>query len=277
MPVYQAQQEFDQTMCGLQTSSSPCTVLVVDDGSQPPLEVGDYGPGLEVCLLRLPKNQGIVGALNAGLKAALAAGFEFIARIDAGDFASSHRLARQVAYLETHPRCMMVGTDAEVRNEDGSYCFTIEPPRNPAVLAEALHERAWILHPTVMYRSSVFRDLGLYTDRFAAAEDYEMFLRIASRYEIGVVPEALMIYVVRNGSISARKARVQAISRLRVQLLYFKWTKPMRYYGVLRTCGTLLMPRWMKNVLKMKFLYTRVRPDSSGGSLSVPLEVRKKA
>lgn len=277
MPVFQAQEEFDQTMCSLQTSSSPCTVLVVDDGSRPPLLTRDYGPALQVRLIRLPENQGIVGALNAGLKAALSSGYEFIARIDAGDFASPHRLARQVAYLESHPRCMMVGTDAEVRNEDGSYCFTIEPPRDPAVLAEALHERAWILHPTVMYRSSVFQELGLYTDRYAAAEDYEMFLRIASRHEIGVVPEPLMVYVIRNASISARKVRIQAISRLRIQLLYFSWTRPMRYYGVLRTCGTLIMPRWVKNLFKMRFLYSRIPPKSATNGLSAPTGVRRRA
>jgi glycosyltransferase involved in cell wall biosynthesis len=264
MPVYQAQRDFDDTMQSLAETSTPCTVFVVDDGSQPPLELRGYDPRVKVNLTRLQRNQGIVAALNAGLKAALEAGCEYIARIDAGDFVRPDRLARQIAYLENHPRCMLVGSDAEVRDENGAYCFTIEPPREPAALARAMHERAWLLHPSVMYRASVFREIGYYSDEFAAAEDYEMFLRIASRYEVGVVPETLLVYIVRKGSISGRKARVQGISRLRIQLRYLRWTDWFSYYGALRTIGTLLMPHGLKNALKLRFLYSRQAgtPDS---------------
>jgi glycosyltransferase involved in cell wall biosynthesis len=277
MPVYQAQKDFEDTMQSLTASSTHCTVFVVDDGSQPPLEVRAYGSTLDVVLTRLPQNRGIVAALNAGLSAALDAGFEFIARIDAGDFIHPDRLARQMDYLDTHPRCVMVGSDAEVRDEQGTYCFTIEPPRDPAALAEALHERAWILHPTVMYRTSVLRESGLYSDRFAAAEDYEMFLRISSRHEIGVVPEPLLIYVLRKGSISTSQARAQALSRLRLQLHYFQWTSLISYYGLLRTCGTILMPRWVKHSFKMKFLYSRIPASHASDGTGTPMEVRTRS
>jgi len=260
MPVFQAQPEFDETMRSLALSSVPCTVYVVDDGSDPPVQIAHYGPSLCVHLLRLPRNRGIVAALNAGLKAVLAEGYEYIARIDAGDYSSPDRLARQIGYLEDHPDCKLVGSDATVRAEDGSYCFTIQPPRNPRVLSRALHERAWLLHPGVMYRASVFWEVGLYTDTYRAAEDYEMFLRIAARHEVGVVPEPLLTYILRRGSISGRNARVQAISRLRVQFRYFRWSCWVSYYGVLCTIGTLLMPRWAKNRVKTRFLYSQAPP-----------------
>jgi len=159
---------------------------------------------------------------------------------------------------------MLVGSDAEIRDESGQYCFDIEPPRDPAALARALHERAWLLHPSVMYRSEVLREVGLYTDRYQAAEDYEMFLRIAAKHEVGVVPEPLIVYVIRQGGISRRKVRLQAISRLRIQCLYFKWSDWLSYYGVLRTVGTLLLPQSLKSSLKSKFLYVR-RLDKKRG------------
>jgi len=99
----------------------------------------------------------------------------------------------------------------------------------------------------------------------AAAEDYEMFLRIAVKYEVGVIPEPLLIYVVRRGSISGRKGRIQAISRLRIQFRYFQWTSWMSYYGVLRTALTLLIPRSVKNTLKLKFLYSRLMNGGVSG------------
>jgi GT2 family glycosyltransferase len=257
MPVYQAQQDCDDTLLSLSRSSIPCTVFAVDDGSTPPLEIRGDHPAVEIRLIRLPKNQGIVGALNAGMKAAIEAGFEHIARIDAGDYASPDRLVRQVEYLDKNPSCMLVGSDAIVRDEDGSYRFTIEPPRSPRALAIALHERAWLLHPGVMYRAAVFQDVGFYTNKYAAAEDYELFLRIARKHEVGVVPEPLLIYVTRTRSISARRRRTQAISRLRIQLHYFRWDHWIYYYGVFRTITTMVLPQRLKDAFKLKFLYSR--------------------
>jgi len=258
IPVFQAQDELEQTLKSLRNSSIPATVFVVDDGSSPPIAIPADDTLPVVRLLRLPRNQGIVGALNAGIEAARQEGFEFIARLDAGDFATPNRLALQISWLEAHPRCMLVGSDAEVRDEEGAYCFTIQPPRNPVMLAQALHERAWLLHPSVMFRASVFDELGLYSNTYEAAEDYELFLRIARRHEIGVIPEPLLIYVLRSGSISARKSRIQMISRLRIQRNYFDWWNWHHYYGMLRTCGSLLMPRWVKHPLKTRFLYSRL-------------------
>ncbi|HWF10352.1 MAG TPA: glycosyltransferase [Bryobacteraceae bacterium] len=257
MPVFQGQQDYDDTMATLARSSIPSTVFVVDDGSTPPLEVREVNPAVRIRLIRFDRNRGIVAALNAGLEAAIAAKHRYIARIDAGDYAARDRLARQIDYLEKHPRCMLVGSDSIVRDEDGMYRFTIEPPRDPRALAHGLHERAWLLHPGVMYRAEVFEDVGFYSNEFPAAEDYEMFLRIARRHEIGVVPEPLLEYVTRTRSISARKARTQAISRLRIQARYFRWNRWICYYGMMRTIGTIILPDRIKQSMKLKFLYSR--------------------
>jgi glycosyltransferase involved in cell wall biosynthesis len=257
MPVYQAQADFDATMESLAEVSTPFTIFVVDDGSNPPLVLSGSAQRLEVRLLRLERNQGIVGALNFGLAAVLESGYQYIARIDAGDFLTPNRLARQSAYLDSHPVCGLVGSDTIVRSEDGQYLFTIEPPRNPKALARGLHERMWLMHPGIMLRADVLRETGFYTDRYTAAEDYELILRVAARYEVGVVPEPLLTYIVRNGSISGRKSRVQLLSRLRIQLRYFRWATWTSYYGVLRTAATLLIPRAMKSALKLRFLYAR--------------------
>ena len=257
MPVYEAQDHFEATMASLAEVSTPFTVFVVDDGSNPPLVLSSLTQRLDVRLLRLDRNQGIVAALNFGLATVLESGYQYIARIDAGDFLAPNRLAIQSAYLDSHPLCGLVGSDTIVRSEDGRYLFTIEPPRNPKALARGLHERMWLMHPGIMLRADVLRETGLYTDRYTAAEDYELILRVAARYEVGVVPEPLLTYIVRDGGISGRKRGVQLLSRLRIQLRYFRWTTWTSYYGVLRTAATLLIPPAMKSAMKLRFLYAR--------------------
>jgi glycosyltransferase involved in cell wall biosynthesis len=263
IPVYNGQRDFDDTIRSLSSTSVPCAVIVVDDGSHNPIVVGNYGPSLDVKLIRFPQNKGIVAAMNAGLNFALEAGYEFVARIDAGDFAAPRRLELQIEYMDAHPNCMLVGSDAEFRDETGAYCFNYEPPRDPVALSNGLHERPWLLHPSVMYRTSVLRDVGLYTEKYVAAEDYELFLRIAQSHEVGVVPEPLIVYVVRRGGISGSKVRAQAMSRLRIQLRYFAWANWKSYYGVLRTAVTLLLPQALKAALKSRVLYARRNPENT--------------
>jgi glycosyltransferase involved in cell wall biosynthesis len=271
IPVYQDQQNFDDTMRSIASSTVPCSVIAVDDGSEPPLHAGDYGSAIALHLIRLPHNQGIVAAMNAGLEFAIQAGYEFVARIDAGDYVSPERLERQIQYMDTHPNCMVVGSDAEFRFETGIYCFTVEPPRNPAALSRAMHQRAWLLHPSVMYRTVVLSDVGFYTNEYPAAEDYEMFLRIAQRHEVGVVPEPLIVYIIRRSGISLRRVHMQAWSRLRIQLHYFAWRNWHSYYGVARTIATLLLPYAVKISLKSRFVYRRTVQRKTQPSSSSPV------
>jgi glycosyltransferase involved in cell wall biosynthesis len=257
IPVFQAQADFDRTMATLVRSTMPCDILVIDDGSEPPLDT--HGAG--VTLIRLTRNQGIVAALNAGLKVAIERGYEFIARIDAGDLAHEKRFAHQLAYLEAHRECMMVGCDVNVIAANGESDFTIAPPRQPGALAKAIKERVWLLHSTVMFRASVFQEVGLYTDEFDAAEDYDLFMRIAAKFPIGVVPETLVICPRTANGISTVKARTQLISRLRIQARHFDRTSPSAYLGVLRTLAALMLSQRLKMWMKSRFVYRRISRD----------------
>jgi glycosyltransferase involved in cell wall biosynthesis len=262
MTVYRAQKDFEDTMESLAASTIPCSVMVVDDGSDPPLRVGTFPGNLEMHHIRLPENQGVEGAGNAGLRALLEMGYEYIAIIDAGDYAAPTRLAKQMEYFAAHPNCMLVGSDTEVRDETGAYCFTIEPPRDPRKLAAALHERMWLIHPGIMFRAQVIREAGFYSDRYRTAHDFELILRIASHYEVGVIPETLLTYIVRRDSMSGRNPRTQLISRLRIQLRYFQWTNRWSYTGVLRTVLSLVIPQRLKSAMKLRFFYAKRVPQT---------------
>ena len=55
VPVYQAQEDFDDSMRCVAASQCKCDVIAVDDGSDPPLQIGSYGHDLCVHLIRLTK------------------------------------------------------------------------------------------------------------------------------------------------------------------------------------------------------------------------------
>jgi GT2 family glycosyltransferase len=259
IPVFNGQAEFHNTVATLARSTMPCHIIVVDDGSEPPLSTSGFeATGLDVSMVRLERNQGIVPALNTGIRLAIERGYEFIARMDAGDLAHPERIARQVAYLENNPQCMLVSCDVDVIGANGEYDFTIKPPRHAVALATGLKERVWLLHSTVMFRASVFRQVGLYTKEFDAAEDYDLFMRIASRFPIGVVPETLVVCPRTPRGISTLKARIQLTSRLRIQLRYFDPRSRTAWYGVLRTLMTLVLSQRLRVWMKKWVVYPRM-------------------
>jgi glycosyltransferase involved in cell wall biosynthesis len=265
MPVYNAQADFEATMESLSQSTEPFDIVVVDDGSCPPLDVS----GFRVHLIRLPQNRGQIAAANAGLAVILQQNYEYIARMDAGDVAHPERLSKQAAFFDCHPDCMMVGCDTDVFS-GGEYQFTIKPPRDGKHLAAGLREHAWLLHSTIMFRASVLARVGVYSDEFKMAEDYEICVRIATRYPVGVVPECLVWTDFKPTGITLNNRRTQILSRMRIQRKYFSWNCSASYRGVFKSVVSLLLPYSAVCWLKTNLIY-----DYAGGPTGMPMMPNK--
>src|SRR5438067_1848511 len=111
IPVYNEPGCMAATLRSLCGQGVPFTLVLVDDGSTPPLTFDPEPLDYPVVLLRMPKNGGIEAALNAGLEYVAEAGFELVARVDAGDRCAPTRLRRQLAFLDAHPEVQLVGSD----------------------------------------------------------------------------------------------------------------------------------------------------------------------
>jgi glycosyltransferase involved in cell wall biosynthesis len=265
IPVYNGQKDFDLTLESLSRSSEPCDVVVVDDGSKPPVDVSRY----RVHLIRLGKNIGPIPAANTGLRYILTQDYEFVARSDAGDLSAENRLARQIAYMDNHPECMLVGSDTDVFRGD-DYQFTLRPPRDTRRLQSGLREHSWLLHSTLLFRTAVLRELGVYSEKYLAAEDHEICLRIATSHAVGVVPETLVTTIFTAQGITFQKRRVQLISRIRIQLLYFRWTALRSWTGLFKSLLSITLPASFVRWLKRTFLYDRMAiPAARVGSAAV--------
>ena len=65
----------------------------------------------------------------------------------------------------------------------------------------------FIASPTPLIKRSVFDEVGEFNEKntFFAREDWELWLRIASKYPIGFVPKVLSKYRIHPGAISSNK------------------------------------------------------------------------
>jgi glycosyltransferase involved in cell wall biosynthesis len=130
LPAYNGQADVDRTLASFSEDDALVHVLIVDDGSTPPI-VAPALPNLTIEVLRMPQNGGIEKALQTGIDALAGRGFRYAARIDAGDLSVPHRLAKQRAYLEANPQVAGLGMWTQVVTRDGKPLFMLTPPAAP--------------------------------------------------------------------------------------------------------------------------------------------------
>ncbi|MBC7284749.1 glycosyltransferase [Hoeflea sp.] len=242
IPVWKDQEGLLQTLQVLGQEPSPFDIVVVDDGSPEPITCAARYGIHEVTLERLPQNRGIEHALNRGLEVILERGYRYVARLDCADVPLPGRIEKQAAYLDAHPDVGMVGTWARCVDDTGEYLFTLRFPSEHERMLRKQRYAPALLHPTILIRTDALRDIGLYSDAYKTAEDYDLFVRMGSKYRLANIPEALTVYVVSASGTTALKRRRNLVSRLRIQMHNFSWTDPHAYLGVARTLAFMVIP-----------------------------------
>ncbi|RDI96141.1 glycosyltransferase [Meiothermus sp. QL-1] len=251
MPVYQDQAGLEFTLSSL-PKEVPLDVVVVDDGSQPPIELPTLPSPHKGFLLRLSQNQGIEYALNHGLEWILSQGYPYVARLDAGDECLPGRFEKQLDFLKKHPEYAMVGGQVLFINEQGKEVFRERFPTEDSSIRRIMHARNCFIHPAVMIRSQVLKEVGLYSNRYKAVEDYELFFRVVRRYKVANLADTILAYRINPLGISLKKRRQQVWNRLRVMLLNFDPLLIESWLGILKNSLLLITPVWMVQALKRR-------------------------
>ena len=250
IPAYNCQDDLLRTLASL-VEEAPVKVLVVDDGSTPPIEAPALA-NLQVELLRLPSNQGIELALRTGCEYLLQRGVRFIARIDAGDIAVAGRLARQRQVLDRHPEIGAVGAWAEAVSPAGQSLFVCKPPTDPARIRRLRFVRSCFIHPALMLRAEALARVGNYRANYPAAEDLDLLLRIMQHYDCSNLAEIGVRFALNEQGISSTRRRRQIISTLKLQWSYFEPMNPYDWLGWCKHGLHLIVPyRALQRIKRM--------------------------
>ncbi len=251
MPVFNPGDEIAGTLQSLRGQSVPFRLFLVDDGSRKPVDYETLTKGMDVRIIRLPKNLGITGALNAGLAEILKSDFRYIARMDNGDLCHPERFAKQKAFLDSHDDIAIASSWVRYVYEVSGLEVDSKLPSEPAECAKLLRYNAPVTHTAMMIRSQLFRDLGLYPTEYPAAEDYALeHMAHARGYKFCNIPEALLTTVEMKQSISGQKRAIQLKSRLRLQVNYGDWLNHHTYFGIARTLILMATPIGLLRRLK---------------------------
>ncbi len=117
---------------------------------------------------------GLANSLNNCLKISKG---EYIARMDADDISMLDRFEKQVKFLDNHPDYAIVGGNAELFDESGTYSQRIMPeyPQKENLLFGTI-----FIHPSIMVRKDILLKMNGYRvdKETARCEDYDLWLRM---------------------------------------------------------------------------------------------------
>ena len=204
-------------------SYRPLEVVVVDDGSTDDMEWVPEAYGGRLTYLR-KSNGGPASARNAGIRRAAG---DYLAFLDADDCWEPEKVALQMPLFERAPDVGLVYARIAKVNEQGASLPS--SPTGPLYAGRIFHQlfmNNFIPACTVMVRRRCMDDVGLFdeTPALISVEDYDLWLRLAERYDAAYVDRPLARYRVRSGSVSRDRAQFFLGERLVVE-------KAIRAYG----------------------------------------------
>ena len=194
--------------------------------------------------------------MNHGLHHLLPQGIRYIARLDSGDTVVRKRFAAQQAYMDANPSCAVVSSFVDFVDAERRHLFRYRAPTDHSGIVRRLRRNNCVMHPGSMIRVSALKQAGIYREDIPGAEDYELFLRLAQRYTLAVLPEVLthMEYAL-NGTEHRRPApSAMAALEIAVALLRSRFTRIVSD-GVACTLLTMAIPH--DSALQLKRAYLR--------------------
>ena len=204
IPVYNAAAHIANALQDLYLQSfRDFEIIVVDDGSSD--GSGDIVRAFNdprICLITLPENRGLVGALNAGLAEARG---KWIARQDADDRCRRNRLEVQQSLILKNPHAVFFYSQATLIDQRGWWRGMMRPPLNDSGLRWDLCYRNSVPHTSAVFPTHLVRsELGGYSGDNVTA-DFDLWSRLLRRGEAVGARQCLVSYRNHSGSIMGRE------------------------------------------------------------------------
>lgn len=227
--------------------------IVINDGSTDSSE--EILAGYRDARLKVIRQSryGLSRSLNRGVRMSTG---EYIARMDADDVALPDRLDKQVAFLDAHPEVGMVGTAYYEIDQVGKVVGLRSHPTSDGELRKTLIRFNPFFHSSVMLRGSVFSRVGVYAETAYAAQDYELWFRVAGAFQLANLSEPLVMRRYDGQNISVKSEALQIREAIR-----FRWRAirrgqyPMRCTAYLvRPLLVLLTPARFRDAIRRRFL-----------------------
>lgn len=204
----------------VQKFPSDYEIILIDDGSSPSicLSKNDYEDLVDkVTIIRLDSNQGLVNALNIGLKSAK---YPLIARIDADDWWHPQKIEKQITCFLNDPDLTLVAGGMTRYDSDGNQIdIHIRSGEWVEILNFFIDIGCPFPHGSILAKKEIFELIGFYPHdaRYIHCEDYALWGIWLRFFKVKMIEESLLNYTVWEYSVSHRYASQQNLASREVK------------------------------------------------------------
>lgn len=212
IPVYNRLQSAHEAVCSvLSQTYKNFELIVINDGSTNDLSELKLQVQRAGHVFISQDNKGVSAARNLGVRCSLG---RYIAFLDSDDIWYPKKLELQIEYMQKNPAIRICQTqEAWFRNGR----FVNPKKRHKKPDGEAFFcslELCCISPSATMMERTLFDEVGGFDESLPVCEDYDLWLRIAAQYHVGLVDEVL---IRKNGGHSDQLSRSQeAMDRFRL-------------------------------------------------------------
>ncbi|MBL1199317.1 MAG: glycosyltransferase [Nostoc sp. GBBB01] len=271
IPAYNSENTIIHTINSvLNQTFTDLELIVINDGSQdstldivkqiqdPRIKVFSYS------------NAGGNASRNRGLKLAVG---EFVSFLDADDLWTPNKLESQLKALEKNLSAKVAYSWTDYIDINGDYVLSGKRININGDVYENLLVSNFLENGSnpLIYRTAL-NSLGGFDESLAAAQDWDMWLRLASKFDFVCVPSVQILYRISANSVSSNlvrqeKACLQLLERAyqeRPSAFKQNWSISIANLYKYLTCKALQKPlNRKKGITAAKFLWRYFIHDSS--------------
>lgn len=175
----------------LKQSYSCFELIIIDDGStDATLEILKKYEHIEKMKFFFQENLGVSVARNRGIDMATG---EYICFLDSDDEWLENKLKTQIHYLQLYPKSVCIHSN-EIWIRNGSRVNQMKKHKKGGGKQFQPCLNLCLISPsTVFLKANILVELGGFRENFPVCEDYDLWLKLTSLYEIGYIDEPLII------------------------------------------------------------------------------------
>ena len=219
IPTFNRVSSLERTLNSVLAQTLPADeIIIVDDGSTDntvSILKSRYSE-VELSMIRFIEqdNHGVSAARNAGIATAK---HEWIALLDSDDVWHEDKLQKQIQALENAPEYLMSHSD-EIWIRNGLRVNQMDKHKKTGGYIFQQCLPMCVISPSaVIIHRLIFDEIGLFDETLPACEDYDLWLRICSRYPVLYIDEALI--TKHGGHDDQLSHKYWGMDRFRIQAL----------------------------------------------------------
>jgi glycosyltransferase involved in cell wall biosynthesis len=222
IPTYDRDEFLRQALNSLQAQTfSNWEAIVVDNGgSETTREVTEGINDQRVKYLKASCNLGECGARNLAFEHSTG---DYLCYLDDDDILPRHSLESRLRFYEKHPHCGMIYGEYKKFRVDPKEGRQVTSSSNVSYLRKSYYDRLltrmqygqqetfyllkffnFVRGGTPLIKRSTFENVGLFDEQLPIYGDYEMWLRIASRYSMRFLNDEVYYYRIHDQSTQSR-------------------------------------------------------------------------